>query len=102
MSYASFLNRKAVIYRKTTETGKAVEDWVEMARCNCMVESISPSEILTDDLRRLKVDYRVYVSPGASIDDGDKLLVNNYNLIVKRVDDIALMNRVIVCWVTKI
>lgn len=102
MAYESFLNQLAVAYRKTTQTGKAVEDWIEMSRIKCMVESVSPSEVLTDDLRRLKVDYRVYVLPTADVDDGDKLSVNNYNLIIKRVDNIALMNRVVVCWVTKI
>ncbi|MBU0650242.1 head-tail adaptor protein [Patescibacteria group bacterium] len=102
MSYESFLNKTAIAYRKTTDTGKAIEDWVEVATINCMVVSVSPSEVLTDDLRRLRVDYKVFIPPNSGVISGDKLTVSGHSLIIKRVDDIALMNKVIECWATKI
>jgi len=102
MSYESFLNQTATVYRKSVGTGKPVEDWVLLKTVKCMVVSVSPTDNLMDDLRNMKVDYKVFIPPNTNIENGDKLVVNGYSLILKRIDDVALMGRVILCWTSKI
>jgi hypothetical protein len=102
MSYESFLNQTATVYRKSVGTGKPIEDWVYFKTVKCMVVSVSPTDILMDDLRSMKVDYKVFIPVNTGIENGDKFVVSGYSLINKRIDDIAFMNRVILCWTSKI
>ncbi len=100
MSYNSFLTETGIVYRKTTGTGQVIESWTEVEQIKCMVVNISPNEVSTEELRGMKIDYKVFVPK--TIKTGDKIVVSGHNLIVKKIEDVALKGKVIICWVTKI
>jgi head-tail adaptor len=102
MSYESLLNQVATVYRKTTGTGKPIEEWKEITKIKCMVTGISSQEMVFDELARLNVNYKVFILPKSLVKVGDKLVVGQHSLLVKFIEDVALRGKVIICWTTKI
>ncbi len=96
------LKNTAKVFRKTTGTGQAIENWREIGEIRCLIVSISFTEGLLGDLAQLKIDYKMYILPEADIKNGDKILSLGQNYIVQKIDNICQMNKVVECLLTKL
>lgn len=102
MSYYSMLKNTAKVYRKTTNTGQAIENWQEISEIKCLIVSISFNDAILNELTQLRIDHKMYIPPKTDVKTGDKIVSDGTNFILKKIDNICQMGRVIECWMTKL